>query len=214
MLKRLGYGVLTALFSYVTIANCFERPDGLKIAGIFILIIFFSSLCSRVMRSTELRVQMVVFDEVARKYLADASEQTIRIVAHRPGNRDYIEKAQEAHDVHNIDPQGILFLEVRVSDASEFGEELLEVKGTEEDGYRVLNCHSPAVPNAIAALLLTIRNKTGKIPHLYLGWTEGNPVSYILKYLFLGEGETAPITREILREIEPDPDHRPRIHVG
>ena len=52
------------------------------------------------------------------------------------------------------------------------------------------------------------------MPHLYLGWTEGNPIIYILKYLFLGEGETAPVAREILWEVESDVSRRPRVHVG
>jgi hypothetical protein len=59
-----------------------------------------------------------------------------------------------------------------------------------------------------------LRDKTETIPHAYFGWTEGNPLGYIFKYIFLGEGETAPITREILREVEKDPLRRPRIIVG
>ena len=86
--------------------------------------------------------------------------------------------------------------------------------GATVDRHRVLRCVSPAIPNAIAALLLYVRDQTGKIPHAYFGWTEGNPIVYLLKFLAFGEGDTAPVTREVLRQSEPDPLRRPRIHVG
>ena len=86
--------------------------------------------------------------------------------------------------------------------------------GPRVDGYCVLRCKSPAIPNAIAALLLHIRDRTGKIPHVYFGWTEGNPITYLLKFLAFGEGDTAPVTREVLRQAEADPLRRPRVHVG
>jgi hypothetical protein len=107
----------------------------------------------------------------------------------------------------------VLFLEIRPGDASQFSE-LLTVEGLEIGGHRVLRCQSPAIPNAIAALLLYIRDQTGLIPHVYFGWTEGNPITYLLKFLAFGEGDTAPVTREVLRQSEHDPLRRPRVHVG
>ena len=90
----------------------------------------------------------------------------------------------------------------------------LPVQGVQVGPHRIFRCLSPAVPNAIAALLLYSRDQTGRIPHAYFGWTEGNPVAYLLKFLALGEGDTAPVTREVLRQAEADPARRPRIHVG
>ena len=81
-------------------------------------------------------------------------------------------------------------------------------------GYRILRCKSPAIPNAIAGLLLDLRDRTYSIPHAYFGWTEGNPITYLLRFLAFGEGDTAPVCREVLRQAEPDPARRPRIHVG
>ena len=50
---------------------------------------------------------------------------------------------------------------------------------------------SSAVPNAIAAVLLHIRDLTGKRPHVYFDWTEGNPVAHLLRFLIFGSGEVA-----------------------
>ena len=166
------------------------------------------------MRSTELRTHRIILDPQSRDFVDHACRSTLRLVAHRPGNDDYEIKAKEAASVHNIAEDEIIFLEVSINDASDFGEEVLRVHGKKIGKYPVLQCSSTAVPNALAALMLYLRDKTHRMPHLYLGWTEGNPIMYILRYLFLGEGETAPVTREILRTAEPDPDKRPLVHVG
>ena len=121
---------------------------------------------------------------------------------------------REARESHHLpEDQHVLFLEVKPSDVSNFSGQL-NVTGAEVGGYRVLRSTSPAIPNAIAALLLYIRDLTGEIPHAYFGWTEGNPIVYLLKFLAFGEGDTAPVTREVLRQAETDPLRRPRVHVG
>jgi len=209
---------IAAVFFYTTVTNMVERPEGIKIASLFILAIVISSLVSRTLRSTELRVHGFVLDETATKFIeqADRSE-SIRIIANRPGDgsiREYEDKVREARHSHHLAmDDSVLFLEVRPGDASQFTD-VLEVEGAQVGPYRVLRCESPAIPNAIAALLLHIRDTTGHLPHVYFGWTEGNPITYVMKFLAFGEGDTAPVTREVLRKSEPDPLRRPRVHVG
>jgi hypothetical protein len=209
--------VISLVFVYTTVLNIIERPEGIKIASFFIASIVITSFVSRAVRTTELRVERVELDEAARAFIEEASRHEIQIVANRRQTgdaREYRLKEKEQREDNHI-PKGdpILFLEIEIGDASEFTD-VLRVRGVKVNGYRVLRAKSAAVPNAIAAFLLYLRDTTGKIPHAYFGWSEGNPIKYLLKYLIFGEGETAPVTREVLRQAEPDPEKRPAIHVG
>ena len=107
----------------------------------------------------------------------------------------------------------MLFLEIYVRDASEFTADL-NVRGWTVGEHRVLRGESAAVPNAIAAFLLHLRDDTGKVPHAYFHWGERNPFLYLIRYVLSGQGDVAPITREILRQAEPDKSRRPAIHAG
>ncbi|BDI20348.1 amino acid transporter [Nostoc cf. commune SO-36] len=214
---RLVFAIITLLFLYTTIVNIIERPEGIRIAGFFIGTIIFTSLVSRVWRSTELRADRIEVDELAGQFLAEESQGAIRLIANRLNKGDVLEyflKEKEVREDNHIPPNDpILFLEIQVSDASEFAD-IIKVKGVQVGDYRILRAESAAVPNAIAALLLYIRDQTGKIPHAYFGWVEGNPIQYLLRFILFGEGDIAVVTREVLRRAEKDPHKRPGIHVG
>ena len=214
----LAFGLITAVFVYALVANVYDRPDGLAIAAFFIGAIVLVSLFSRAYRSTELRQERIELDEEAQRFIEEAAKRgEIHLVAHRRRygtEEEYARKEREQREDNHIPPgEPILFLEVDVEDASEFMD-VLEVRGVEVGGHEVLRCVSSVVPNAIAALMLHLRDTTGKTPHCYFGWTEGNPIVYLFRYLLFGEGDTAPVTHEVLREAEPHPERRPAIHVG
>lgn len=214
---RIAFVLITLVFVYTTLDNVHERPDGVKIALVFIGSIVVASFVSRVVRSTELRVTKVLLDDEAQRFVEESRSRTIRIVANRPDRgleAEYRKKERGARQDHHIPPgEPIIILEVTPGDASEFTDEL-EVTGVRVGPYRILRCESPAIPNAIAALLIHIRDMTGNLPHVYFGWTEGNPIAYVLKFIAFGEGDTAPVTREVLRQTIDEPGQRPRVHVG
>ncbi len=214
----LAFGAVSALFVYTMAVTIVDDLHGLRIAGIFIGAIVVSSLLSRVWRSTELRAEGVTLDDVATRFVAAAARGgEIRIIANHPDDRtsrEYLLKEREEREASHI-PAGdvVLFLEVTVRDASEFAGPL-RVRGKEIGGYKVLRADAASVPNAIAAIVLAIRDRTGKRPHVYFGWTEGNPLKYLARFVLFGEGDIAPVTHEVLRRAEPDPARRPAIHVG
>ncbi len=213
----LAFLLISLVFVFTTVVNIIEQPEGIKIALVFIVAIIFTSLFSRVWRTTELRVNKVELDEDAQAIIQEAKGGTIRIVANRCDRGDVLEyrmkEKEKREDNHIPQSEPIIFFEVSPSDASEFSG-VLHIRGEHVDGYRVLRTESPAVPNAIAAFLLYLRDKTGKLPHVYFGWSEGNPLVYIFKYIAFGEGDTAPTTHEVLRQAEKDPERRPTVHVG
>ena len=216
--QMVAFALITAVFVYTTIDNVVERPDGVRIGACFIIAIITVSIWSRVRRAFETRVVSVELDATAQRFVRDCARRTIRLIAHEPdaGDADaYVLKTRQTVHDNDLRSEGdLIFVEVTVTDPSDF-ESTLVVRGQVRHGSRrVLTLESSAVPNSLAALLLEIRDTTGAIPHMYFEWTEGNPVTQFLRFLFFGVGEVAPVTREVLRRAEPDRARRPYVHVG
>ncbi|MFE3634498.1 amino acid transporter [Streptomyces cellostaticus] len=214
----IAFAVISVVFLYTTVVNVVERPDGVKIGACFIAGIILVSFLSRLARAFELRVTSVTMDPMAERFVRDMASRKMRFIANQPDGRDkaeYRDKVEQIRSDNDLPEQeDFVFVEVTVTDPSEF-EAGLTVRGEVlHNRYRVLSVESSSIPNALAALLLHIRDVTGRTPHIYFEWTEGNPFANFLRFLLFGQGEVAPVTREVLREAEPDRTRRPRVHTG
>jgi hypothetical protein len=214
----IAFGLLTAILLYALIANILEAPDGLAISVLFIAGIVALSLASRLTRAFELRVTDVELDDMAQLFIRDCARRTIRLVPNEPDARDpaeYAEKRRQILADHDLtEDQDFIFVEITIADPSEFATKL-DVRGqVMHKRHRVLTLESATVPNALAALLLHVRDTTNRQPHVYLEWTEGHPVANLLRFMMFGVGEVAPVTREVLRRAEPERARRPHVHVG
>ena len=209
--------LITLVFTYTTLLNIYERPEGLKIALMFIGVIILVGLISRAVRSTELRITGVHFDSAAEALLNEDEDQVIHLIA-RKFQDDSEENLEAADDstrrCHNLPAnERVYFLEIKRGDASEF-EDTLRVTGHRVGRHAILRAASPVVANACAAILIQLESRTSKVPHAYFQWSGGNPVGNILRYVFLGQGDTAPLTYEVLRRAIADPHRRPVVHVS
>lgn len=211
------YLFVTAIFLYTTAVNIWERPEGLKISTYFIVAIIAVSVVSRAMRSTELRVTSVELTDAASQMLEQSKGQPVLLIARRPQNEtiadlDRIEAI--VRKLHGLNSgEKLYFLEVERTDASEF-DQRLEIEARAVGTHNVLYAQSPTVANSIAALLIYIEQRTGMVPHAYFKWKEGNPIANVFRFIFLGEGDAAPLTHEVLRKAVANAGRRPVVHVS
>lgn len=210
------YGPIALVFIYTTATNIYERPEGIKVSSVFIASIICTSVMSRVWRSTELRVAGIDFQPEARAIIEEDHDQIIRLVAHNPGDcsiEAYEDLDRWIRNVHQLSPdENLLFIEARKTDVSDF-RAAITVEGCRVGRFCVLRTEGPAVPNALAAILIEIGGMTGIPPHIYFTWPHGHPLALQFRFFFFGDGYTAPMTHEILREAVRQRENRPQVHV-
>ncbi|GAB3693561.1 APC family permease [Corynebacterium nasicanis] len=211
--ERLLFGITAVVLGATLAANIVERPDGVRVAAIFIGAVVLSSAISRGWRAFELRDVGVTFDPAAERILAAYTVgPRLALVPAAPG-ADLAFKEQRIRQVNHLREESLLMLEIRVEDPSAFVDKLT-VRGTTRDDLSLLTVSASSVPNAVAVLAVEIRELTGITPDIYFEWAPGNPLKDMLRFLFLGRGQNATVTREILRRHIPDEQERPVIHVS
>jgi hypothetical protein len=211
------FAVITAVFVYTTVANEVEKGfRGLKIATFFIVTIVVTSLVSRIARSRELRFTRFEMADMQSRLLWDTIrelELTV-LVPHRPGRRSLAEKEASIRREHRI-PRDlmIVFIEVELSDASDFAPEPV-MKIQQEEGRYVIDITGAAsISHTLAAVTLEMA-KVGRPPEIHFGWTDESPVSGMLGFLLFGEGNVPWMVRDLIRRAEPDPKKHPRIIIA
>jgi hypothetical protein len=216
-LPRLTFGLISLIFIYTTLVNIDERPEGLKISCVFIFTMILMSLVSRAVRSTELRISDIDFDDEARRLLSDTRNRTIRVIARNSRSSSSKSCEEVDHELRRQQDIGaddlIIFFEVERGDTSDFIDRL-RIQGRLEGACLILRAKSAAVANSIAALLVYLEQVSGCIPHVYFHWTDVNPLVNAVRFIFLGEGDIAPLTHEVLRRAIKDASRRPVVHVS
>jgi hypothetical protein len=207
---------ITLVFFYTTVANVYEKPDGIKIAAFFIVSILVVSFFSRWARSRELRFAGFKLPDPASRLMWDTIrhlELTI-LVPHRPGRRSLANKEAQIRREHRI-PRDlmIVFIEVELADASEFVNEPVMHITQEEGRYVIKITGAASIAHTLAAVALEMA-KVGRPPEIHFGWTEDSPVSGTLGFLLFGEGNVPWMVRELVRRAEPDETRRPVIIIA
>lgn len=210
------YVLITAVFLYTTAAIVIEKPQGIKIAGAFILAVIVVSIVSRTRRSTEIRFEKFDFVDETSRMLWDTLKflEFPVLVPHRPGHQSVIAKEEQIRRIHRLSPEEpIVFIEATLGDPSEF-EHTPVMEITQESERFIIRVHRCAsVAHAIANIALEL-SKTGKPPEVHFGWSDQSALAANLSFVFLGEGNVPWLVRELISKAEPDPDKRPRVVVG
>lgn len=199
--RRWVFSAILGIFFYVLVVNAAERPDGLKIAGIFICSIIVASVFSRWRRASELRVCGIRFDdEESERLWNDLHDGHDVVLIPLRSNTPAARKKTEARSLqhHHATQSRFAFLHVNViHDPSQFDSPIrIQV---ERDGadFVIIVSDAVAVANAIAFIALRLR-----VREIVIGLLDsGTPVVNSLMYLLFGTGEVGYAVRAIFVRI-------------
>jgi hypothetical protein len=188
-------GVVSLIFAYTLTDNVVERPDGIIIASIFILIILTISGVSRYRRARELRVSGLEFDTPGSEQMFKGMvDKKVNLVPVRGGDlasRDHV-RAKIYDNFKVVGP--LVFVHVELLDnRSDFMSPVQISIRKEGQEYVMDVSQAVAVANTIAYISEQL-DPVG----IYLGLSRKNLMQQSLRYFLFGEGETAWMLYQIL----------------
>jgi hypothetical protein len=180
------FWLVSAIFAYTLIANVIERPAGVMIAGVFILLLVVTSAISRYHRATEMRVSEVrLVDEESARLWDSIRGKKVNIVPQHYSDREYREQLLRKVEANFKIDGPLAFLHVNLLDnRSEFLSSLRVSVEKEGDNFVIEAWGAVAIANSIAYLSELLDPKT-----IVLGLTRRNLMQQSLAYAFWGEGE-------------------------
>ena len=210
-LQSAYFWVITGVFVFTLVDNIIERPDGVIIATVFIVMVLLIGSISRYSRSTELRVEKFSFqdEESAQKWPGIVGKR-VHLVPLRTNTPEARKKKLADVRKYYAVKGPVAFVHVQLMDnRSEFLAELRVSVRNEEDNFVIDVSGAPVIANTVAYISELI-DPIG----IFLGLTRQNLMTQALRYLFFGEGETGLMVYTILVkywEWTPEEDVRPLI---
>jgi hypothetical protein len=194
---RRFFALVMAVFAYVLVINVWERPDGIKIAAVFIFLTIAASVWSRWMRSSELRVPAMRFvDDASQNFWLELKgiDDVVLVPLRSPtGEARASSKAREIHPQKSPDTV-YAFLHVSLlEDTSQFQSPLRISVSKAGNDYVIEVADAVAVANAIAYVALELQVTVVIIGLL----DQGTPLANALLYLLFGTGEVGYAVRAI-----------------
>jgi hypothetical protein len=210
------FGPMTLVFLGSALMTMWDQPGGAVIAMWFVILVHFTSIITRMYRSTELRFNGFEFvDEASRLDFEKLKTLDFPLlVPHRPGRQTLCEKEIEIRQRHRLpDDKPLVFLIAELGDPSDFYL-LPRVQVCREDGRVVIHVSRCAsIAHVVAAIAIEMSH-VGVAPEIHFGWSDENPITANLHFVLFGHGNVPWLVYSILKNSTLPLSQRPRVVVG